>query len=118
MRRRRAAPIAPSPRSAPPKPPPNDANSGDRVALRNAATTFVWKVTVTVDACEPSRVTDEPGEKPQVELAGSPPQLMVTVWVEPPSGVTVSASVSEVPAATVTDVGFTLPLKSGAGAVT
>jgi hypothetical protein len=73
---------------------------------------------VTVEACEPSRVTDEPGEKPQVEFAGSPPQLTVTVCVEPPNGVTVRASVAELPAATVTDAGFALPLKSGAAAVT
>src|SRR5262249_29576670 len=45
-------------------------------------------VSVEATACVPSGVTDE-GEKTQLAAAGRLPQLKLTAWVKPLSGVTV-----------------------------
>src|SRR5439155_3826390 len=67
---------------------------------RTAVPTVTWLVTGLV----PSGVT-EPGETEQLDCAGKPLQLNLTVSLNPPEGVTVSVKLTESPATTVTEGG-------------
>ena len=67
---------------------------------RTAVLTVTWLVT----GLAPSGVT-EPGETEQLDCAGRPLQLKLTVPLNPPAGVTVSVKLAESPATTVTECG-------------
>jgi hypothetical protein len=84
------------------------------LATRTAAPgPVVVIVTCEVAACVPSSVTDA-GKNEHAAPAGNPLHMNVTVCVDPFAGVTVSPTIPDVPAVTVTEPGVAATLKSAA----